>query len=91
MEKRLSVQIKGIKDGLLITLGDGPWDEVEQALHEHINQQSSFFQGARVALEVGNHVLHAAEMGVLRDRLSEKGVLLWAILSNSPTTELNAQ
>jgi septum site-determining protein MinC len=42
-------------------------------------------------LEVGNHILKAAELGRLRDQLSERGINLRAVLSNSPTTERNAQ
>ena len=60
-------------------------------LVSHIQERASFFQGARLALDVGNHILHAAEMGNLRDRLSEMGISLWAVLSNSPTTEQTAQ
>jgi septum site-determining protein MinC len=90
-EKRVNVQIKGVRDGLLITLGDGDWAELQAGLLSHIQERASFFQGARVALDVGNHILHAAEMGSLRDRLSEMGISLWAVLSNSPTTEQTAQ
>lgn len=90
-EKRLTVQIKGIRDGLLITLGEGEWPELLAALLAHIDEKGSFFQGARVALDVGNHILRAAEMGSLRDKLSDKGVMLWAVLSNSAATEKNAQ
>lgn len=90
-EKRVNVQIKGVRDGLLITLGDGDWAELQSGLLSHIQERAGFFQGARVALDVGNHILHAAEMGALRDRLSEMGISLWAVLSNSPTTEQTAQ
>jgi len=87
----LSVQIKGIKDGLLITLGEGDWGEVQETLLAHIAERASFFQGARVALEVGNRILNAADLGGLRDKLSDRGVMLWAVLSNSPKTENTAQ
>lgn len=91
MDKRVTVQIKGIRDGLLVTLGEGEWTELQSALLSHIQERGAFFQGARVALDVGNHILHAAEMGNLRDGLSGMGISLWAILSNSPTTEQTAQ
>jgi septum site-determining protein MinC len=90
-QKRVNVQIKGVRDGLLITLGDGDWLELQSGLLSHIQERASFFQGARVALDVGNHILHAAEMGSLRDSLSGMGISLWAVLSNSPTTEQTAQ
>lgn len=87
----MSIQIKGVREGLLITLGDGEWPALQDALLTQIVEQSSFFAGAKIALDVGNHILRAAEMGTLRDKLSDRGVALWAMLSNSPTTEQNAQ
>ncbi len=84
-------EIKGIRDGLLVTLGDGLWPEVCDSLLEQIQQRADFFEGARLALDVGNYILHAVELSQLRDRLSERGVNLWAVVSNSPTTEQTAQ
>jgi septum site-determining protein MinC len=85
------VNIKGIREGLLITIGDGDWSEVNQSLLSHIDAQSDFLKGAKISLEVGNHILKAADLGRLRDQLSERGVNLRAVLSNSPTTQRNAQ
>lgn len=91
VNERRQMQIKGIKDGLLVTMGEGDWAELEAALLKHVEDKAAFFQGARVALDVGNHILRAAELGSLRDRLSNKGINLWAIISNSPVTESTAQ
>ncbi len=91
LNERRQMQIKGIKDGLLVTLGEGEWTELEAALLTHVEDKAAFFQGARMALDVGNHVLHAAELGALRDRLSSKGISLWAVISSSPVTEQTAQ
>ena len=85
------MQIKGIKDGLLVTLGDGEWADLETAFLAHVEEKAAFFQGARIAIDVGNHILRAAEMGALRDRLSSRGISLWAVISNSPVTEQTAQ
>lgn len=85
------VQIKGIKDGLLVTLGDGEWPSIQDALLNSIEEKASFFQGARMAMDVGNRVLHAAELGLLRDRLSDRGISLWAVVSSSQITEQTAQ
>ena len=84
------INIKGIREGLLITLGDGDWSEVNQSLLSHIDAQSEFLKGAKITLEVGNQILKAAALGRLRDQLSERGINLRAVLSNSPTTERNA-
>ena len=88
---RPKVQIKGIREGLLVSLGEGDWPEIQQALLDNIDDQGDFLRGAKVILDVENHILNAAAMGKLRDELSEKDISLWAVLSNSPTTEQTAQ
>ncbi len=88
---RPKVQLKGIREGLLVTLGEGDWSDIQDSLLEQIDLQGEFLRGAKLILDVDNHILNAATMGKLRDELSEKGLSLWAILSNSPTTEQTAQ
>ena len=90
-EHTLPIQIKGLRDGLLITIGDGEWAVLEPALLEQIHSQASFFQGARIALDVGSQILRVNELVALRDKLSEQGISLWAVVSESPTTEKTAQ
>lgn len=85
------IQIKGIRDGLLIILGEGEWEDVRTALNQQLEEQQEFLRGARLALDVGNHILKAVDLGKLRNELSERGLTLWAVLSNSPTTERTAQ
>jgi len=85
------IQIKGLRDGLLVSLDDAPWPEQFSALISHIDAQPSFFQGARLALDVATQVLRVNDLVELRDALSERGVSLWAVLSESPTTENTAQ
>lgn len=90
-EDRPRVQIKGIREGLLITLNAEEWSAARQALFEHVTHQREFLRGGRLIIDVGNHVLRAAELGQLRDTLSEEGLTLWAVLSSSPITEQTAQ
>jgi septum site-determining protein MinC len=85
------VQVKGIRDGLLVTLGEGSWLELREALLAHLEKQAGFLKGARLALDVGNRVLHATDLGQLRDTLADREVTLWAVLSNSPLTVQTAQ
>jgi septum site-determining protein MinC len=85
------IQIKGLRDGLLISLDDAPWEEQRVALLAQVDGQPAFFQGARVALDVASQVLHVNELVDLRDQLSERGISLWAVISESPTTEKTAQ
>jgi septum site-determining protein MinC len=85
------IQIKGIRDGLLVTLAGAEWPELVKTFIDSIEQRSAFFQGGRVALDVGPQELRVAELSDLRDQLSERGVSLWAVLSESPLTETTAQ
>jgi septum site-determining protein MinC len=85
------IQIKGLRDGLLVSIADAPWEEQRAALLEQIDGQPAFFHGARLALDVGTQVVKVNEMVELRDRLSERSVSLWAVVSESPTTEKTAQ
>lgn len=85
------VTIKGIADGLVISFKNTIWKDMQCDLIEKIESNTSFFNKARIALEVGNTKIKAAEMGKLRDMLSQKEIFLWAILSTSDTTLNSAQ
>ena len=85
------IQIKGLRDGLLVSLDDAPWEEQRVALLAQVDGQPTFFQGARLALDVASQVLHVNDLVDLRDQLSEHGIFLWAVTSESPTTEKTAQ
>lgn len=93
------VQIKGIREGLLVSLrssddhrvGEGDWLEAEQALYAEIGRQGEFLKGAKLILDVEEHDINAAAMGRLRDQLVDQGLSLWAVLSRSPLTEQSAQ
>ena len=90
-EKNSLIQIKGLRDGLLVSLDDAPWENQRAALIAQVDAQPAFFQGARLALDVASQVLHVKELVDLRDQLSERGIFLWAVVSESPTTETTAQ
>jgi septum site-determining protein MinC len=88
---RALVEIKGIREGLLVILGEGEWQDIQVGLLEHLQAQTEFLRGANLVLDVGNHILKVADLVDLRNKLSDMGLQLWGILSNSPTTELTAQ
>jgi septum site-determining protein MinC len=87
-----ALAIKGIKDGLLVTVnGGGEWVETAPALMTRIDASADFFRGARLTLDVGTRAINAAELGRLRDSLSERSVSLVAVLSESVVTTQAAQ
>jgi septum site-determining protein MinC len=85
-----SLNIKGIQQGLLISLPEGDWPEVSANLLAAIKDRGDFFRGAQVALQIGERDLNAAQLGRLRDNLSDENVSLWAILSQSEVTQRTA-
>ncbi len=85
------IRIKGLRDGLLVSLPQGEWKQQSEALLAQIDGQEAFFHGARLALDVGEQAIKVNQMVELRDKLSERNVSLWAVISESPTTEKTAQ
>ena len=57
-----AIRIKGMRDGLLVSLPPAEWDEQSSALLAQIDSQQAFFQGARLALDVGSQVIKVNEM-----------------------------
>ena len=90
-ENSASIQIKGIRDGLLATLSMAEWEDQRAVMLSQIDERPTFFRGARLAMDVGEQVLKVNELVEFRDQLSERGVSLWAVVSESPTTEKTAQ
>jgi septum site-determining protein MinC len=90
-EVQPKIQIKGIREGLLITAKESDWQAVREALLEQIEKQGDFLRGAQLILDVGDQVVRAAELGSLRDTLSEHGLSLYAVLSDSLVTQETAR
>jgi septum site-determining protein MinC len=92
-EKKTSTEypIKGFKEGILITLDDQDWERVQHKLLIQIDEKIQFFNGAKIALEIGGRSLRAAELSKLRDELFNRGVKLFAVLSNSQQTNVNSE
>jgi len=85
------MEIKGIKDGILINLENQEWDVAKTALIEQIGSNKDFFTGARLTLDVGNTILKGKTLIDLSDILSEKGVTLRGIISSSIVTRETAK
>jgi septum site-determining protein MinC len=85
------IQIKGINEGLLVTVRNIPWTEAKNQISSKIEENPDFFKGARMILDVGELSLKAIDLGKIRDSLSEKGILLFTVLSNSDTTLTTAE
>ena len=90
MEQSHLINIKGIREGLLVTAIEGSWDTRKTELLRIVSEQESFFSGAKLCLDIGDTQLRVKEITALRNQLSDLKVALWAILSQSEVTNNNA-
>lgn len=83
-----SIVIKGLRDGLSVTLPDaGSWSEALSALEARLTESPAFFKGGRVALAVGTRLLDEASVRQARDLLVRHDVTLWAITGENAETQ----
>jgi len=86
-----TLAIKGIREGLLITLGGSTWAEALDEMLAHLDSKGDFFLGARIALQLGSLEPRAGDLAEVRSRLAKRGVTLWAVLTEAPTVAGAAQ
>ncbi len=91
-----TITIKGIRQGLLVTLGEGDWANRNWsaellALEARLGANPAFFRGGRVALDVGAQELSRSQIGEAQALLARHQVELWAVVSTNPVTETAAQ
>jgi len=85
------IEIKGIKNGILIELKEGEWEEQKDALLSHIDDNLAFFKSARLVLDVGDLSLNSPALSSLRNTLSDRDIKLKGMLSTSLVTERASQ
>ena len=84
--------IKGVRDGLLISLDPtSEWGTTVAELAARIDEQSKFFAGARIIVDVGERPVPKYELTSLKALLERRGLTLWAVLSGSQTTLESAE
>ena len=86
-----AISIKGIRQGLLVTIGEGDWDVRIRSLEGHLSATPAFFQGGRIALEVGSRVLDRPTLERTQRLLARHQVELWAVVSTEETTKTAAR
>jgi septum site-determining protein MinC len=83
------VSFKGTREGLSITLGEGPWRDVLNELAAQLDRPGaqSFFQGARVLLETGPRAVDVLELEELIALLSQHGMTLTSVIGGRNTQD----
>lgn len=87
------VRIVGTGDGIVMRIGDqdGRWSDIVRVLAGHLAKAEGFFQGERVAIEIGARLLTADDMQQLADVLAGYNIAIWAVRTSNPETRRMAQ
>ena len=57
-----NITIKGTRDGLLITVGTAPLEEMLEQLAEQLRPTASFFRGGQAILHLGDREMSQEEL-----------------------------
>lgn len=80
------IGIKGIREGLLVTVPDrGSFADLLALLTTELAQKQAFLQGSQVALQVGYRKLDKEALRQLQTLFEENQLELWAVLAEEPT------
>lgn len=85
------IVIKGVRNGVLVSLPPAHWFRQRDALITKIQTQERFFKGGRIAIDVGSAEWTEDQLSRLMRDLSDEGVYLWAVISTCPLTLSSAQ
>ena len=79
------VSIKGIREGLLVTVPDrGSFANLLALLAAELAQKQGFLQGSQVALQVGYRQLSKDNLRDLQALFEQNQLALWAVLAEEP-------
>jgi septum site-determining protein MinC len=81
-----AVDIKGIRDGLLIRVKNHPDVAVIAALGEELAGKRAFLVGRRIAVDVGRHALDDDQLAALHQLFETHELTLWAVLAEDTAT-----
>jgi septum site-determining protein MinC len=86
------VSIKGINDGLLITLSPTEeWQIITRELANRIDEKQDFFAGARVTIDVGERPVPKYELTSIKALFERRNLTLVVVQTRSRTTYESAQ
>ncbi|MCU0514740.1 MAG: septum site-determining protein MinC [Anaerolineae bacterium] len=85
------ISIKGIAEGLLITLNpQEKWERITTDLAARLDEKAAFFAGARVTIDAGERPVPRYELSSLRALLERRTMTLAMVVSDSSTTLASA-
>lgn len=88
------VELKGIREGLLLALSDAPGGSYKALLAQvetELAGKEDFLQGSRVVLDVGSRRLERSELSRMQSLLAAQELELWAVLAHDEATKAAAR
>jgi len=76
-----TIDIKGIRDGLLIRVSDRANVTLTEALGDELARKQAFLAGSRVAIDVGGRALDGEQLAALGQLFAAHEMTLWAVLA----------
>ncbi len=87
----MKLKIKGINDGLLMTLPNLSWEQCCDAVRETICDNLSFYAGANLFFDAGDLDIRVIEITSFRNELEKNGIFLKGIFGHSEKTMQNCK
>lgn len=85
------MKIKGQREGVVIQLDEGCWNEQRDTLMNHIRTKERFFFGSKIAVDVGKAEWSADNLSRLITDLQQHDIGLWGLFSDSEISRENAK
>ena len=86
-----SISIKGTREGLTITCGEGDLGAMTRDLAHHLETQGAFFRGGRVALVLGDRPIEQSALAAIGDLLAKHEMILRTVVAANPAAQQAAQ
>jgi septum site-determining protein MinC len=80
------ISIKGTKEGLIVTIGEGKWPELMNELSRHLQHQGAFFSGAQAILDAGSRQLSSEDLKHIKELFSTNSMEMCGVRTTAPDT-----
>lgn len=88
---RERIVVKGVRQGLLVTLPEGEWNQLLSGVEGYLSENRAFFTGGRIAIDVGDRELRHSHIEEIRSLAGRHQVELWALVSQNVETATAAR
>ena len=88
---KTAISIKGIREGILVTFGEGDFEETLADLDAQLATQQGFLSGSRIALDVAGRELDRRQLAEVQKLLATHDLELWTILAEGESTKQAAR